>query len=190
LGRDCRNYPDFKPRLRDEFEFRCVCCLQRETWSRDRQAGFSVDHVIPQAEDPALVCEYGNLVYACLRCNSARQDVRVLDPCREGLGRHLRVEPDGTVTGLTEDGRFLIELLLLNAGSAVSERCRILRLLKIHQKYPEDADVEADFLVAFGYPEDLPDLRLLKPPEGNRLDANKFPCFCARRERGELPSFY
>jgi hypothetical protein len=185
-----RNYPDYKPWLRDEFEFRCGYCLQRETWSRDGQAGFSVDRVVPQAEDPSLVCEYGNLVYACLRCNSARQDVRVLDPAREGLGRHLRVEPDGTVTGLTGDGRFSIELLHLNAGSAISERRRIFRLLKYRRKYPEDADVEADFRAAFGYPEDLPDLRLLKPPDGNRLDANKLQCCHARRERGELPPVY
>ena len=28
-----KNYPEYKPWLRDEFEFRCVYCLQREMWS-------------------------------------------------------------------------------------------------------------------------------------------------------------
>jgi hypothetical protein len=185
-----KNYPDYKPWLRDEFEFRCVYCLQREMWARDRDALFSVDHVVPQAEDSTLICVYGNLVYACLRCNSFRQDVRVLDPTREGMGRHLRIELDGTVTGLTDDGRFLIELLHLNAVSAVSERCRILRLMRLRMRYPEDRDLEADFLAAFRYPEELPDLRLLKPPDGNPLEMNTLQCFHARRERGELSDVY
>jgi hypothetical protein len=184
------NCPEYKPWSRYEFTFRCVYCLQREMWSRERHAAFSVDHVVPQVEDSTLVCEYSNLVYACLRCNSLKQDVRVLDPTREGMGRHLRVEPDGTVVGLTDDGRFLIELLHLNAGSVVSERRRILRLLKLRQRYPEDRDLKADFLAAFRYPEDSPDLRPLKPPGGNRLDANKLQCFHARRERGDLPALY
>jgi hypothetical protein len=159
-------------------------------WSRDRQAGFSVDHIVPQAEDRTLVCVYGNLVYACLRCNSAKQDVRVLNPTGESMGRHLRVEPGGTVTGLTDDGQFLIELLHLNAPSAVSERRRMFNVLRFRQRYPEDRDVEADFLAAFSYPEELPDLRSLKPPEGNQLDENKHQCFYARRERGDLPEIY
>ena len=56
-----KNYPEYRPWLRDEFAFRCVYCLQREMWSRDRHAGFSVDHVVPQREDKTLVCVYDNL---------------------------------------------------------------------------------------------------------------------------------
>jgi hypothetical protein len=185
-----KNYPEYKPWLRDEFVFRCVYCLQREMWSRDRDASFSVDHIVAQSEDSTLVCVYLNLVYACLRCNSLRQNLRVLDPTLEGLGRHLRVEPDGTVSRLTDEGRYLIELLWLNAGSAVAERRRILRLLILQRKYPDDPDLEEDFRAAFAYPEKLPDLRQLKPPEGNELEANAEQCFYARRERGELPEVY
>jgi len=159
-------------------------------WSRDRHASFSGDHIIPQVEDATRIGDYGNLVYACLRCSSFKQAVRVLDPTQEGMGRHLQVEPDGSVTGLTEDGQFLVELLQLNVSSVISERLRILRILKLRQRYAEDKDLEADFLAAFRYPEDLPDLRTLKPPEGNRLEANKFQCFHARREAGQLPEIY
>jgi hypothetical protein len=81
-------------------------------------------------------------------------------------------------------------MLQLNASPAIAERVRILRLLKLRQRYPEDKDLEADFLAAFRYPEDLPDLRSLKPPEGNTLEANKFQCFHARREAGLLPDIY
>jgi HNH endonuclease len=185
-----KNFQDYKPWLRDEFEFRCVYCLQREMWSRERSAVFSVDHVIPQSEDETLICEYGNLVYACVRCNSARQDVRVLDPTQEAMGRHLRVERDGTVTSLSEEGTFLVEMLQLNAGSATRERCRILRILDRRSRYPDDEAGKVDMLEVLGYPEDMPDLRRLKPPNGNRLDVNVNDCFYARRERGELPEIY
>lgn len=184
-----KNYPDYKPWLRDEFEFRCVYCLQREMWSRERHAAFSVDHVIPQAEAPDLVCSYGNLVYACLRCNSARQEVRVLDPRREGLGRHLRVEADGSITGLSDEGLFLIELLHLDREAAPAERRRILRILDRWQRTPDEG-VRTDFLEAFGYPEDLPDLRRLRPPGGNASAGNARRCYFARRKRGELPETY
>ena len=166
---------------RDEFEFRCVYCLQREMWSRERAAVFSVDHIVPQSEDSNLLCIYANLAYACLRCNSARQDVRVLDPNQEGMGYHLRVESDGAVTGLTEEGLFLIDLLHLNRGSAPGERRRILRILDRRVKHPDDEGMKADFHEAFGYPEDLPDLRTLRPPEGNPLDVNLKHCFHALR---------
>jgi hypothetical protein len=187
-----KNYQDYKPWLRDEFEFRCVYCLQREVWSRDRDAVFSVDHVIPQSEDPdsPLVCDYNNLVYACLRCNSARQAVPVLNPREEGLGRHLRVGADGSITGLTEEGQILIELLHLDTGAAPAERRRILRLLDRWRRDPEGRGVRTDFLETFGYPKDLPNLRRLKPPRGNALSANTKHCFLARRERGELPETY
>src|SRR5947207_2182032 len=89
------DYTSYKPWLRDEFEFRCVYCLQREMWSRDRDASFSVDHVAPQSQAPELIGVYDNLVYACLRCNSARQDIRMIDPTHEAMANHIRVEADG-----------------------------------------------------------------------------------------------
>jgi hypothetical protein len=185
-----KDYADYKPWLRDEFEFRCVYCLQREMWSRERHAIFSVDHVVPQTEDLALICVYTNLVYACLRCNSARQDIRTIDPTVDPIGSHLRVEQDGTVVGLDADGLFLIQLLHLNSGSAVAERRRILRILRLRAKYPRDTDIRATFLEALGYPEDLPDLRLLKPPGGNTLATNALLCFLAQREQKTLPPVY
>src|SRR5262249_12566553 len=145
------NYADYKPWLRDEFEFRCVYCLHRETWSREGTAVFSVDHVIPRAFDTAGVffCGYSNLLYACNRCNSARQDALVLDPTREGMGEHLRVHPDGTIVGLTFDGLILIELLHLNNLSAIKERQRIFRILDRRIRYPHDPDVLKDYYEAF-----------------------------------------
>ncbi len=184
------NYRKYKPWLRDDFSFRCVYCLHREMWTRDRQDAFAVDHVAPQSDAPDLALDYGNLVYSCLRCNSARRDVRVFDPTREAAGRHLRAEPDGVVTGLSEEGEFLVELLHLNRGSALQERRRIRRILDRWNKLPDDESVRRDFLESFGYPDDLPDLRRLKPPGGNALAVNAGRCFYALRQRGELARTY
>jgi hypothetical protein len=187
-----RDYRDFKPWLRDEFEFRCAYCLQREMWSRERQAVLSVDHILPRSEDPAglLDCEYANLLYACTRCNSARQDIRVLDPTAAAMAEHVRVEADGTMTGLSEDGHFLIELLHLNAGPAVGERNRIGRIVRRAAAFPGDDEAQADFRAAFGYPEDLPDLGSLRPPLGNPLAENAKDSYFARRAAGRLPETY
>src|SRR5947209_17514667 len=67
-----RGYQRFKPWLRDDFTFRCVYCLFRERWYPNGQDAFSVEHVTPQALAPDRVCDYDNLVYACVRCNSLK----------------------------------------------------------------------------------------------------------------------
>src|SRR3954466_9576182 len=84
-------YQSYKDWLRDEFVFRCVYCREREPWYSNK-AVFSVDHVVPQSADPARVCDYKNLVYACTRCNSTRGDRAVLDPTTFAFGDHLRVD--------------------------------------------------------------------------------------------------
>lgn len=184
------DYQQYKPWLRDEFEFRCVYCLQREMWSRDRHAIFSVDHVIPQSAAPALTCAYSNLVYACIQCNSARRDVPVPDPTREPMGQHLAVDADGVISPLTEDGAVLVDLLHLNAGRAVRERVRIFRIRDRYESNPHDDGLAADYFESFGYPDDLPDLRSLRPPAGNTLTANCEQCHHALRERNDLPKVY
>jgi hypothetical protein len=183
-------YQAYKPWLRDEFTFRCVYCLQRETWSRGLHTVFSVDHVVPQNKDPNLVCVYSNLVYACLWCNSARQDISVIDPTEVGMAEHLVVEASGLVKGLTEDGRVLVELLHLNAPAAVKERLRIRRICDRGESVEPDEAAITDYKEAFGYPDDLPDLRRLQPPLGNCLAGNCTDCYHARRERKELPTIY
>ena|SRR5713101_1667716 len=46
------DYGHYKPWLRDEFTFRCVYCLERETWYPNRAASFSADHFVPVVLDP------------------------------------------------------------------------------------------------------------------------------------------
>jgi HNH endonuclease len=185
-----RNYQEYKDWLRDEFVFRCVYCLERERWYPNRAGSFSVDHVVPQSEDPTRICDYENLVYACTRCNSARQDVRVIDPTAVALGEHLKVEEDGTIRALSPDGQDLIDLLHLDDVPIVGTRRRYLRILSLAARYPEDAEVRREFLDAFGYPEELPDLSRLKPPGGNTREAGLTGCCHALKQRGELAETY
>src|SRR5437764_3197674 len=99
-------------------------------WYPSRAGAFSVDHVVPQVEDRTLICVYGNLVYACLRCNSARQDVKLIDPTATAFGHHLRVEADGGITALTIEGQDLIDLLHLNKRPATDVRAEYLRRMR------------------------------------------------------------
>lgn len=103
-----RGYLDsqhFKPWLRDEFQFHCVYCLVRERWHPDGDGGFSVEHLRPRSRSPELVADYDNLLYACCRCNAAKQDLEgVLNPATEPLANHLLVSSTGTIVGLTEAG--------------------------------------------------------------------------------------
>ena len=77
------HYGQYKPWLRDEFTFRCVYCLERETWYPNRISGFSTEHFVPKAIDPTLEMDYANLLYACTRCNSCKQAAMLLlDPTK------------------------------------------------------------------------------------------------------------
>lgn len=180
----------YKQWLRDEFRFLCVYCLEREAWYPDRSASFSIDHIIPQSVAPALLRDYSNLAYCCTRCNSAKQDVRLLDPTTEAMGGHLRLGDGAVMVGLTSQGLRLIEKLGLNEPQAAATRRKHLRLLVLKERYPDDPDIHALFHHAFGWPDDMPDLRRALPPGGNANEGSEERCHFARRERGELPAVY
>src|SRR5262245_66088575 len=84
-------YESFKYWLRDEFMCRCVFCLVRERMKDPSgHHHFAVEHLKPKKKNPGLICEYRNLVYGCLQCNSIKgENGPVLDPCRAAYGKHL-----------------------------------------------------------------------------------------------------
>lgn len=128
------DYTSFKPWLRDEFVFRCVYCLFRERWFPSGEATFSVDHVEPQVSAPERVCDYTNLVYACLTCNSSKRDQRLPDPCAIGYAALLLVRVDGQINGVTPDGQAMIDKLALNHQRLREFRCRLFSLLRRIQR--------------------------------------------------------
>jgi hypothetical protein len=192
-----QDYQHYKPWLRDEFTFRCVYCLERELWYPDRHASFSADHVEPQKDAPLRVCEYTNLVYCCTRCNSYKRRVRLIDPTTVGFGMHLRVdEKTGVIHAVQADGKpsregeLIIRLLHLNEDPALSVRRYAINLLALKQELPDNEKVHRLFLQWFGYPDDLPDLRDNRPPDGNLCEGSENLCFRAIRDDRRLPEFY
>src|SRR5258707_15885789 len=99
------NYKLHKPWLRDEFEFRCVFCLCRESWGPMGQHVFSVDHFKPKSRYPNLELDYDDLLYACVRCNTLKRDSELLThPCEKGLGQDVKLLPDGFIRPLNRPG--------------------------------------------------------------------------------------
>lgn len=176
-------YESYRPWLEDEFSFRCIYCLNRKVWSPTNI--WAIDHLISQDEAPELECEYDNLVFACQFCNQQKLSNRVPDPCRVAYGDCLRVESNGTVTALNRHGRKLVSVIRLNHPRFVAERLKTMKVLKVLAKHAPQL-----FQQMMGFPEELPDLSTLKPPQGNHRPAGVLESCLAQRPRGELPAFY
>jgi hypothetical protein len=178
------DYRNYKPWLRDEFEFRCVYCLTRELWTNDGPTSFTIDHVKPKSLYPKLQCEYDNLVYACTWCNSHKSNsLGFPDPCATSLAEHVRYRSN-MFYGITPKGRRLVKILDLNAKGPWRFRGYFLRLFEGQSRFSR---AELDL---FCYPDDLPDLSPLKPPKGNRRPAGIKQSHYARKKVGLLPEYY
>lgn len=178
-----KDYESFREWLRDEFSFRCVFCLTREQWGLARGA-WDIDHFIPQSRDPSRTLSYENLLYVCRTCNTTKSAHYVPDPCAVAFGRCLKVNDDGTITALNEDGELLIEILRLDNDDYTSFRRRIIRTLQSLAQHDWDA-----FIMWMRYPDNLPDLSKYRPPGNTRPDG-VHDTFFARRMRGELEDIY
>jgi hypothetical protein len=185
------DYASFKPWLRDEFTFRCVFCLLRERMVEPAgQDIFSVEHLLPRSTHPHLTCDYANLVYACLKCNSNKSDQGpVLDPCRTAYGNHLSVASDGTIRATSRDGRKLVRLVRLDREELTEFRGRVLRLAEAAERQPRSLLARELLPALLGFPSDMPDIRRLRPPTNRKPDSPN-DCYFARRERGALPERY
>ncbi len=182
------DHASYKPWLRDDFTFRCAYCLSRERWFPSGADTFGVDHIRPQAVAPGLALDYENLVYACARCNSYKQDVEILNPCRVALAEHVRVKEDGGIEAITDEGRDYVRILALDDPVLTAFRSHLIATLKSLSL--SDAP-EAQHLIAawLSFPLDLPNLSRLRPPRNTRpegVDQSHY----AQRDRAELPIQY
>ena len=98
----------FRPWLRDEFSFRCVYCLERETWS-NLVAAFEIDHFLPVSLHPDKSLDYDNLLYACRACNAVKRQLRVPDPLKVLLSDSVIANGDGRLEVKTRAARRLVE---------------------------------------------------------------------------------
>lgn len=177
------DYNSYRQWLEDEFVFRCIYCLKRKVWAPTDI--WAIDHLISQDENPKLATEYDNLVFACQFCNLMKGPNRVPDPCSVAYGQCLRIESDGTVTPLNKRGQRLVKVIRLNHPRFVEERKKNIRNLAVLESHDSAA-----FEAMMGFPSDLPDLSLLKPPKGNSRSEGVNESWFAKRSRGKLPRTY
>jgi hypothetical protein len=178
------DYASYRPWLRDEFSFRCVYCLLRESWGRVRGV-YAIDHFLAVAHHPTKAIDYANLLYACATCNTAKGDRAVPDPLTVLTAPAVRVDEDGRIHANGVEAARLIELLGLDSPQSTEFRMLWIGIVSLAARH--DPDLHRRLLA---YPDDLPDLRRLQPPGGNsRPEGVNHSCF-ALRERGALPATY
>lgn len=177
------SYESFRPWLRDEFTFRCVYCLQRESWGR-ATGEFELDHFEPQSLVPERKLDYFNLVYACRRCNSVKRDQPTDDPLTILQSAAVVLSPDGFLISASLDAKRLIAQIDLNSPTLRRWRVMWMRIINLASQH----DV-ALFLQLTGFPEDLPDLSRMRPPNNSRPEGIEI-SWHAKRQRGQLPESY
>jgi hypothetical protein len=178
------DYERYRPWLRDEFAFRCVYCLLREAWGPVTGV-YALDHFVPVVLRPDLALEYENLRYACVSCNLIKAAQRTADPTAVLLAPQVRVTPDGTLRADTVEAGRLIDLLGLNRP-----RLRELRELWIGIIRLAAAADPILYRRLLGFPDDLPNLRRLRPPGGNTRPQGVATSYFVQRQHGTLPATY
>jgi hypothetical protein len=126
----------------------------------------------------------------CARCNSLKQDDEhndTLDPGAVALADHLVIDSQGVVHGKTNAGIRHILLLGLNDKKPIARRQRVLNIVnKLFRQNP----LEPVLLDLLGYPDNLPNLSLLRPPGGNSLPDGIAASAFELRRHGALPHVY
>lgn len=173
----------FRPWLRDEFAFRCVYCLKREVWGQ--MAGeFEMDHFEPHSLAPHLTLDYLNLVYACRRCNLRKLNQRIEVPLPTLLLEFAKVEPDGWIVSDRTETRSLIRQLDLNCP--MLQRWRVMWMRIVDLAWERDLILYRELT---GFPDNLPDLSLLRPPINTKPKGIE-DSWHAKRVQGRLPDEY
>ncbi len=116
---------ELRQTVRRDYNFACGYCGVREA---DAGSELELDHFKPRSLNGGDELE--NLVYCCTTCNRIKGDFwadstaekRLLHPPQDDLILHLRQEPDGLLTGLTETGKFHLKRLRLNRPPLVALR--------------------------------------------------------------------
>jgi hypothetical protein len=178
------DYDSYRAWLRDEFLFRCVFCLRRETWS-GVLGEFAIDHFEPVVLRPDRATEYDNLLYVCGPCNVRKAGEQVPDPLTTLLADAVIVRPDGTIEARTRAARRIVRGLRLDGPGLTEFRALWIEVIGLAAQ--NDLDLYGRLL---GFPAELPDLRRLRPPGGNTRPEGIEQSYFRRRERGELPATY
>ena len=172
----------YRPWLRDEFTFRCVYCLFRE--QSGRVAGtFDIDHFLPVSLRPELEWTYDNLLYACASCNAVKGKRDVPDPTTVLLDLGVRITEDGVIHADSPQAARLIELLGLDSPQSTEFRMLWIGIVALAERY--DPALHRRLM---GCPDDLPDLKRLRPPGGNARPEGVKTSYFVKRRDGTLPA--
>ncbi|MFG0265481.1 MAG: HNH endonuclease [Rhodopirellula sp. JB055] len=177
-----RRYESYRPWLRDDFCFRCVYCLKRETWGTTT-GEFDLDHFSPQSVSTNRTLDYLNLVYSCHRCNLVKSGHSIDDPLVYLTNRTVVSHLDGAITGTDPETRKLILQLDLDSPVMRKWRHQWIRIVRLARDHDEEL---LEQLTRF--PDNLPNLAR-RPPTNDAPDGIPR-SWHARRERGELPRSY
>lgn len=174
----------YRPWLRDEFAFRCAYCLFREQWGRV-VGTFDIDHFLPVSLHSELQQTYDNLLYACACCNAVKGTSLVPNPTVVLLDPGVWVEEDGVIHSDTPEAARLIELLGLNSPQSTEFRLLWIGIVALAELYDPSL-----YRRLMGFPDNLPDLKRLRPPGGNIRPEGVRTSYLAKRKDGILPATY
>lgn len=176
-------YGHYRNWLRDEFSFRCIYCLRRETWLTLR-SDYEIDHFLPKSDHPNVERDYDNLVYACSRCNRTKASKYLPSPEIIGYGACMRVNENGEIHALNNNGVTIIESLGLDAPDYTGMRRNVLNFLS---EAPYGGKILKQLL---GYPELLPDLTKERRPKHNIRENGVCNSHYERKRQGKLAKYY
>ncbi|MEO8351897.1 MAG: HNH endonuclease signature motif containing protein [Chthoniobacteraceae bacterium] len=176
-------YRQYRDWLRDEFAFRCVYCLRRETWLTLRR-DYALDHFLPKSEHPDIERDYDNLVYACSECNGTTAARYLPSPESVAYGACLQVDENGEIHPFDDRGVTIIEALRLDAPEYNHLRRQIIETVA------EARPASKTLKWCLGYPDDLPNLSSERKPKNNERPEGIRESHYERKQRGELPEYY
>jgi HNH endonuclease len=131
-------YRGFRTYVRADFCQKCAYCLIAELWAAGEQH-FELDHFRPKSLFPELEQDFYNLYYACHPCNLSKhrfwppedleqRGTTFVDLCQDEFESHFRSNEDGTWSGITESGKYTVDILRLNKKHLVQVRLLLRRL--------------------------------------------------------------
>jgi 5-methylcytosine-specific restriction endonuclease McrA len=115
--------PEVQEALKRETARKCAYCE-----SRIEHIDYPhVEHILPKAERPDLVCDWSNLTLACTRCNVAKGDYyepncELVNPYRDEIGEHLIFAGAHLYHRSNDRGLVTINKVDLNRNELVARR--------------------------------------------------------------------
>jgi hypothetical protein len=149
------------------------------------KADFSLDHFLPVSVHPEHERSYANLLYACAACNRSKGAALLPDPAQVLVEGAVWVHEDGQIEGTTSEARRIIRILGLDSREETETRLLWIGIIALAQRSDP-----ALYQPLMGFPDDLPDLRRLRPPGGNTRPEGVTICFHAQNRQSKLPARY